>query len=74
MYYDFVSSLLALWRQLAKISFLLLSEAVAGWNMIKYFSLRQSRHSPEDGLKLLARDNICQVTVKGDPLSFNFHT
>ena len=74
MYSDFASSLLALWRQLAKISFLLLSEAVEGWNMIRYFSFRQSRHSPEDGLKLLALDNICQVTVKADPLSLSFQT
>ena len=37
-------------------------------------SFRHKRQSPDEGLKLLALDNICQVMVKGDPLSFNFHT
>ena len=36
--------------------------------------LRHRRQSPDEGLKLLALDNICQVMVKGDPLSFSFHT
>ena len=46
----FHSSLLALCLQLLYISFLLLREAVAGANIIKYFSFRHKRHIPEDGL------------------------
>ena len=43
-------------------------------NMMKNFSFKHKRQSPDEGLKLLALDNICQVMVKGDPLSFSFHT
>ena len=58
-----INSLLALCRQLEYTSLLLLREAVAGANMIRYFSFRQRRHIPVVGLKLLALERICQVTV-----------
>ena len=57
------SSLLALCLQLLYTSLLLLREAVAGANIIRYFSFKHKRHIPVVGLKLLARLRICQVMV-----------
>jgi len=52
----------------------LLRVAVAGANMMRYFSFKHNLHIPDVGLKLLALERICQEMVKGEPWSFNFQT
>ena len=62
-----------LWRQLENSSRLELSEAVAGENMMRYFSFRQRRHICVVVLYTGARHRTRQVMVCGRPASFSLH-